>query len=115
MIRRKSPRTAVRSRTNIPRDTTKLLIAYYLFRKGDGATPNELARKATSRTQAADIFKVYLEEMLEMKWVTKKKLRLAGGISEYKITEYGLHAVEHARELIDKKHPLAKLDAFSFE
>ena len=115
MIRRKSPRTPVRKRINIPRDTTKLLIAYYLYRKGAGATPNELARKATSRTQAADIFKVYLEEMLEMKWVTKKKHRLAGGISEYNITEHGIKAIEHARELIDNDHPLSKLDAFGIE
>ena len=115
MIRRKSPRAPIRKRTNIPRDTTKLSIADYLYRKGHGATPNELSRKATSRTQAADIFKVYLEEMLEMNWVTKKKLHLAGGISEYTITKKGIEAIEHARELIDNEHPLSKLDAFSIE
>jgi len=115
MIRRKGSRPRKRTRPNIPRDRTKLLIAIYLNQKRSGATPNELSKKATSRTQAADIFKDYLEEMLEMKWVNKKRVDLGGGMSVYTITSDGIKAVEEARKILESGHPLSKLDAFDFE
>jgi len=114
MIRRRS-RAHKRSRPNIPRDLTKLKLAFYLYSKGRGATPNELAKKATNRTQAADVFKDYLEELLEMKWVNKKSVDYGGGMSIYSITDDGRKAVEEAKNLIDNKHPLSKLDLFDFE
>jgi len=113
MVKRRS-RSLKRNRPNIPRDHTKLTIAIYLYRKRSGATPNELAKKGTYRTQAADIFKEYLEELLEMKWVKKKKVDYGGGMSIYSITDDGVKAVEEARNLINNNHPLSKLGVFSF-
>ena len=90
-----------------------MLITRYLYQKGKkGATPNELAKKATASTQAADTFKEYLDELLDMKWVTKEELEIAGGMSKYTISDTGIKAFESTRKLIDEHHPLSELDAF---
>jgi len=113
MIRHRSPRRPPRKRPSIPRDNKKMLITLYLFRKSrKGATPNELAKKATMSTQAGDVFKEYLEELLEMKWVTKEKIDIGGGMSKYTITQKGIKAIGEAKRLVDEGHPLSQLDAF---
>jgi len=111
--RKRRIRAPLRKRHNIPRDKTKLLIALYLVQKERGATPNELAHKATTRTQAADNFKEYLEEMSKMKWVNR--VESGGGMSIYTINNKGKEAVRELQSLIDKKHPLSELDIFQFE
>lgn len=112
--RKRRIRAPLRHRHNFSRDKIKLLTAFYLFNKerGKGATPNELA-KAIPRTQASDIFKEYLEEMLEMKWVNSTEA--GGGMSIFNITEKGREAVAEVKSLVDKKHPLSQLDIFQVE
>jgi len=113
VIRHRSPRRPPRKRPSIPRDNKKIKIIFYLDRKREeGATPNEIATKGIETSQAPDVFKEYLEELLDVEWVSKKHLAIAGGMSKYTITERGIKVVEEVKKLLDSKHPLSKLDAF---
>lgn len=113
MIRHRSSRRPPRKRPSTPRDTKKIQIAFYLDKKREkGATPNELAKKGIATSQSADIFKEYLDELLEMKWVSKEDLEIGGGMSRFTITEDGIKVVEEVKKIVDEHHPLSKLDAF---
>jgi len=87
-------------------------VVNFLFTKKEGAARHEIARKSKIKTQADDVFKVILDELVEMNWIEKKPVSYGGGMMIYTITEEGKQALIEARNLIHNKHPLSKLDTF---
>jgi len=87
-------------------------VVNFLLTKEEGAARHEISKKSKIKTQADDVFKVILDEMVEMKWIEKKNVSYAGGMTVYTITEEGKQVLIEARNLIHNKHPLSLLDAF---
>ena len=109
---RRSIRKTTEKRVHLPRDNTKLKVVNFLASREDGATRYEIGRKANIKKQDDKIFREILDEMVEINWIKKRSVSYGGGVTLYIIVDEGRKALEEAKGLLSKNHPLSKLSAF---
>ena len=101
-------------RKNRPRDSTKIKITFYLYKKGKDSTASayELINNSGISSQDYPNMKLILDQMCETKWIKAITSGAEGKVkSNYMLEKRGREIVDHLR-LLNEKHPLKDLDAF---
>ena len=101
-------------RKNRPRDSTKIKITFYLYRKGKDSTASayELIHNAGISSQDYPNMKLILDQMCETKWIKAIKSGAEGKVkSNYMLEKRGREVIDHLNKIGDT-HPLKDLDAF---
>ncbi len=96
------------------KDKKKLIVVNYLISiHPKKASRNNIAKHAKLRAQNDDEFKIIMNDMFAMKWVTKEELSDAAiPYDIYGITEEGRDAVNEAKKFVRENLPLASLEVF---
>lgn len=95
------------------RDKKKLQIAYFLRQYERGVSRHFISEKSNLRTQEPNDFKILLEDMVSMQWVTKSQQSTGGSqIDIYSLTDNGKKVIDFVKNLLHDKNPIVELDLF---